>query len=127
MEEYQQRIQAILQGDDSRGAQENFEDLVLDRGDCEANARAFHRRVESIVEEVESLEPPADVQAIQERFLTNARQTADRIGELADRVAAGGLGCGDDYNQEAYGLPSTERAREALEDLEREGYFVFGQ
>jgi hypothetical protein len=49
------------------------------------------------------------------------------VGAAADDVAAGELTCGQPLNQRIYGLPSTVQAQQAIDELERSGYRVFGE
>jgi hypothetical protein len=129
-DEYQDALNAIVRGPDARGADRLFFDLVAHQyppDACATRARAFHERLQRIVDRVEELDPPDDARKPQSDFVTAARQTVDRIGELAGEVERGELACGMAFNREAYGLASTERARRAVETLQARGYFVFGE
>lgn len=129
-EEYQQALQAIISSEDVREATRLYDDVVAHdypRSACETRARALHERLERIISRVERLDPPADAATAQKDFLTAGRQSVDRIGDLADEVARGEVSCGRPYNERAYGLASTDRARRAVDELVRHGYLVFGE
>jgi hypothetical protein len=48
------------------------------------------------------------------------------LDKLADDVEAGRVDCGEEWNSRAYGLASTRRAEEALEELAARGYVIIG-
>ena len=82
----------------------------------------FAEDVHALIDAVDRLEPPADAEDLQPRLLAAARETAEKIDELADDVAAGRVACGQPWNARAYGLPSTEEFQRVLDDYERRGY-----
>jgi hypothetical protein len=86
--------------------------------------RNVHGDLEKIVDQVDALRPPLEVQNIQNDFVAAGRETVDTIGGLAQEVEQGKLECGQAYNRRAYGLPSTDRAMEAIEELGRRGYHI---
>lgn len=101
-EDYQQRIIQILQGSDSREANRLYFDLVANeysQAECTERARAFHKHLDAIVGDVESLKPPEDAKKAQRQFLEAAKVSVDRVGELARNVESGRLACGRDYNR----------------------------
>jgi hypothetical protein len=89
-----------------------------------AKAHTLHQDLDEILDEVDALRPPADVQSIQNEFVSAGRETVDTIGGLAQEVEDGRLACGQAFNQRAYGLPSTARAQRAIEELGRHGYLI---
>jgi hypothetical protein len=127
-DEYQSAILEIVR---NREPEVNglFLDLVvgpLPEEDCAEKAEAFHAEVEELVEEIAALQPPANVAPIQDEFIAAARQSVDRVGEVADQVQAGDVSCGPEINDLIYSLPSSDRAEKAIGELERNGYVVFG-
>jgi hypothetical protein len=126
-EEYTQRLLEIESGDTARNATNVFTKMaafVLPQADCANKARRLHRDLDEIVDEVDALRPPLEVQNIQNDFVAAGRETADTIGGLAREVEQGKLECGQAYNRRAYGLASTDRAMEAIEELGRRGYHI---
>lgn len=136
-EQYQQAILEILRGDEVRMAGRLFFDVVgrafdvvgraQDSNECADQVRAFHDQLRAIIRQVEDLDPPADADDIQRRFLEAAQESVRLVGVAADDVGNGQLKCGPPLNNRIYGLPSTERAQEEIATLERRGYFVFGE
>jgi hypothetical protein len=86
---------------------------------------AFEGRLDTIVDDVDDLEPPKEVQGLQDEFVDAAHATIAAVHVARQDVEAGRLRCGTPLNQRIYGLPSTERAEQVLMDLGRKGY-VFG-
>lgn len=127
--EYLDRIRAVESGDRAREATDVFtkkalSDPALPQAECAARARTLHADLEQIVDEIDGLRPPSEVQAIQDEFVSAARETVDIIGGLRDDVKDGKVRCGEDFNRRAYGLPSTARAQRAVEKLGDLGYRV---
>jgi hypothetical protein len=98
--------------------------FVLPQAECADKARTLHGDLEEIVDEVDALRPPLEVQHIQDEFVSAGRDTVHTIGDLTREVEQGRLECGEAYNQRAYGLPSTDRAVDAIEELGRRGYHI---
>jgi hypothetical protein len=98
--------------------------LALPQGECIDNARTFHADLQTIVDEVHGLSPPAEVQRIQDDFVSAGQDTVDVIGRIVRDIEAGTLKCGQAFNRRAYGLPSTDRAQQALRELGRHGYHI---
>jgi len=126
-QEYLDRIRALESGELAREATDVFTKMALDdpalpQAECAAKAHTLHQDLDEIVDEVDALRPPADVQSIQNEFVSAGRETVDTIGGLAQEVENGQLACGQAFNQRAYGLPSTARAQRAIEELGRHGY-----
>jgi hypothetical protein len=92
--------------------------------ECMAGARAFANDIEQIVADVAALNPPADIADVHDRFVAAASTSASLVEELADDVEAGRVACGQEWNRRAYGLPSTEKAQEALEEYAERGYVL---
>jgi hypothetical protein len=97
---------------------------VLPQGECITDARAFHSDLQTIVDEVHGLNPPAEVQKIQDDFVAAGQDTVDVVGQLVREIEAGKLKCGQDFNRRAYGLPSTDRAQRAIDELGKLGYRI---
>lgn len=87
----------------------------------------FYDEVHDLVERVAALNPPADVASIQGEFVAAARQSVDEVGTIRGQVKAGEVSCGQQVNDLLYGMPSSDRAERAISDLEKQGYFVFGE
>ena len=87
----------------------------------------FYDQVNDLVERVAALEPPADVASLQDRFVAAARRSVDQVGTIRDQVKAGEVSCGPELNDLLYGMPSSNQAERAISDLEKQGYFVFGE
>lgn len=98
--------------------------VVLPQGQCIDDARTFHSDLQAIVDEVHGLSPPAEVQKIQDDFVGAGQDTVDVIGQLVREIESGTLKCGEDFNRRAYGLPSTERAQRAIDELGSKGYLI---
>jgi hypothetical protein len=126
--EYLQRLRAIEAGPRASEAGALFFKLVvepgLSRNPCATQARRFHDDLDAIVDEVASLEPPTDVQELQDRFVAAARRSVGAVGRAAGDAEAGRLRCGTAMNERIYGLPSTQRAEEVLQELARKGYVL---
>lgn len=127
-EQYQQAIQDIVTGD-GRTATRLYTEAVgaeLTADACDQTVRGLADSLEAVVRSVEDLRPPKEAADIQGRFLDAARESIGLVRKASDDVHAGDLACGRPLNLRIYGLPSTERAQRALEQLEPLGYFVFG-
>ncbi len=123
--EYQEGIQSIVRR--SVTAMRLYNDLTgsLPPRECATKARQFRGELDRIVDEVDELAPPKEVERLHENFVAAARESVGRVGELAGEVEAGKLGC-PAFEQQAYRLPSNERAERILEQLERNGYVILG-
>jgi hypothetical protein len=129
-EQYQQAILGILESEDMRTASRLFTDTVATeygREQCSQKVRAFHASIQSIVQRVDDLQPPADAVDGQREFLDGAQESVRLVGVAADDVAKGDLRCGMQLNRRIYGLPSTARAEAGITKLEKSGYFVRGE
>jgi hypothetical protein len=126
-DEYVNRLRALESSDLAVESTTVFTQMaayVLPQSQCADKARTLHRDLDRIVEQVDGLRPPFEVQRIQDDFVEAGRQTVDTIGGLAREVEHGELQCGQAYNQRAYGLPSTNRALDAIDELGRRGYLI---
>jgi hypothetical protein len=124
-QDYVDEVRAIESSDTAREATVVYDKMAafrLPQGECAEKARTLHGDLEEIVDRVDGLSPPADVQRLQNRFVSAGRNTVDVIGALADQIEAGTLACGQPFNRRAYGLPSTKRAEDVIEELGRRGY-----
>ena len=127
-DEYQAAIQKILQ--DSTAPTSLYTDLVVRprrQKQCASMMRTFYDEVNGLTEQVAALDPPDDVAAIQQRFVSAASQSVDRVGEIRDQVEEGKVTCGRELNDMLYGMPSSKQAEQAISDLEKQGYVVFGK
>lgn len=97
--------------------------------ECRAKATRFHEILEQIVERVEDLRPPEEVEELHRRFLINAHESVAEVGKAVEDVRRGDLTCGLDLNRRIYGLPSTMRAEEVISEFHELGYlrFLLGQ
>lgn len=127
--EYLDQIRALEFGDLARDATRAFDQMALDdsvlpQAECAAKARRLHEDLDGIIDEVDALRPPAEVQDVQDEFVSAGRKTVDTVGDLAQEIESGKLACGRAFNQRAYGLPSTAQAQRAIEELGRRGYLI---
>jgi hypothetical protein len=88
--------------------------------ECERKTNALHDEAQQLVDEVSALNPPEEVAQIHARFVDEANQSVDRVGEISDQVAAGQLSC-KDMNSLLYEIPSNDRADQAISELEDHG------
>jgi hypothetical protein len=103
------------------------ETLALPEVECGRRALEFHGQLETIVSEVEKLNPPEEIEALQAAFLAAARESVDAVGDAAAAATRGELACGRPMNLRIYGLPSTERAEHVLDELAEHGYPLRGE
>ena len=126
--DYRAEILAVME--DTAEPTELYTELVVEsrsREDCASGVATLEEQVDTLVERVAELRPPARVDAIHDDFVESARKSVDRIGDVREDVAAGAVSCGDELNRELYGMRSTREAERAIAGLERRGYFVFGE
>lgn len=126
--DYQAEIQAVLQ--DAAEPTVLYTDLVVERRppqQCADGVAALQSQVGELIDRVDALRPPPDAEPAHDDFIAAARTSVDRIGTVSENVAEGKGSCGDELNQELYGMPSTKEAARAIGRLERLGYFVFGE
>lgn len=128
-EDYVAKIRALESSDTVLEATNAYTDMAggkqLTQSECADDARMLHSDLQTIVDEVDALRAPSDVQALQDRFVAAGQETVDTVGGLADEIGKGDLVCGEPFNRRAYGLPSTTRAEAVIEELGRRGY-IFG-
>ena len=115
----------ILQSDRVREAERLF--FTLAAGDvteeqCKTETRRFVRDVGEATDAVAEPNAPAEVADLQTKLITAGRVSESKLLELADDVAAGDVRCGQEWNERAYGLPSTNRAVAILAEYARRGY-----
>jgi hypothetical protein len=124
--EYQDAITRIVVR--AGQAEQLFADVVTsDRPDCAAKVGELHAALERLVDDAADLTPPDDVAAAHREFAAEARVSADAVGDAAVAAEAGDLTCGDPMNRAIYGLPSTDRAEQALLQIQEKGYRIFGE
>lgn len=125
--EYQESIRGILT--DSANASSIYFDLVVrqPQNECAELMVSFHREVEQLIERAGALQAPRAVASIHARFVDAAGESTDRVGEVESEIVAGELACGQELNDQLYGMPATEEAEDAISDLEDRGYVVFGR
>jgi hypothetical protein len=105
-----------------------FFDIVANpypRAVCASKTAHFHRVLQEILDRVERLRPPAEVAALQARFLLAAQRSVNAVGEAVSDIRLGRLPCGQPLNRRIYGLPSTDHAEAVLQDFQAQGYFPF--
>lgn len=93
----------------------------LPQPECESLIRRFHAVVDTGVERVASLEPPTEVARAHARLVVAARASVAEVGRVARRVEDGAVKCGPGINRALYGMPSTDDAESALDEIERAG------
>jgi hypothetical protein len=127
-DEYLQKMREIEAGADARSADRLFFKLVtepeLPKAGCLSRAREFARNLRNIVDDVASLRPPRPVQSLQDRFVSAARQSVEEVDGAAKDVEAGSLTCGMPLNRRIYGLPSTLRAQQVLQEFAEKGFRI---
>jgi hypothetical protein len=94
---------------------------------CSKSAREFAESIHEILGSVAALKPPRNIEALQSRFLKDARVSAAKVDAAARDAEAGRLACGRDMNNRIFSLPSTLRAEATVALIEKEGYLVFGE
>jgi hypothetical protein len=120
--EYAKRMQAIERNDEpATGVFADVAGHALPRALCVRETRELQRAVQKVVDDVRALRPPKDLEPFHDDFLVNAQQSVDAVGAAADKVARGELRCGDEMNRTIYGMPSTDRAEKALQELATRG------
>lgn len=125
-DEYQQAIHGIVRGGSDSQATQLFFAVVgdLSKNDCSDKTHALHDALAATVGQVEGLRPPAEAEAAQRAFLDAANESVRLVGVAADDVDKGALTCGTPMNQRIYGMPSTKRAEQAIDELVKLGYYV---
>jgi hypothetical protein len=126
--DFQDEILAVI--DDAAEPTRLYTELVVEsrpREECAAGIATLEEQVDTLVDRISALRPPAQVQAIHDDFVAAARTSVDRVGDVREDFAAGEVSCGDELNQELYGMRSTREAERAIARLEAQGYFVFGE
>jgi hypothetical protein len=124
---YERAVAKIVESRPVREAERLFYRLAagdVTAAECGAETGRFVRDVGSGVDAVAKLNPPLEVAGLQARFLIAARETEKRLRRLVDDVAAGKVRCGPEWNSQAYGLPSTDRAVAILGEYARSGYRI---
>jgi hypothetical protein len=129
-EQYRTAIQQIQSSDTARQVDQLFFSLAagdVSPRECRDGARRFAEDIHAIIHDVERLAPPDDAVLPQQRLVESAKESAAKLDALADDVEAGAVTCGRQWNERAYGLPSTDRADEAFVELSNLGYVYIGQ
>jgi hypothetical protein len=129
-QEYVEQIRSLEASEEAREATDVYTKMAafeLPQAECAAKARTLHGDLEAIVDRVDALRPPAEVQRLQDEFVAAGRETVDTVGGLARTIADGDLRCGEPFNRRAYGLPSTQRAEDVIDELVRRGYRIRGE
>ena len=121
-------MREIEAGSDARSASRLFLKLVIEpalpRGTCLARARDFDQNLHNIIDEFAALRPPRSVQSLQERFISAARESIGAVDDAVADVQNGSLSCGMPMNRRIYGLPSTDRAQQILQEFRAKGYRI---
>jgi hypothetical protein len=127
-DQYLQKMRELEAGTDARSATRLFLKIVIDprlpKESCVARARDFDRNLHNIIDEFASLRPPRAVQSLQERFVSAARQSLEVVDDAVRDVQDGSLRCGMTMNRRIYGLPSTLRAEQVLQEFGQKGYRI---
>jgi hypothetical protein len=127
--DYVARLRAIESSQAARDATRLFTNVVLEyprlaRPQCSSTLQTFERTLESIVDDVDDLRPPAEVQQLQDEFVAAARDSVAAVHDAGQDVAARRLTCGMPMNRRIYGLASTDQAEQVLMELGRKGYII---
>jgi hypothetical protein len=127
-EQYFAAVRGIVEGSGQR-ASALFGSIVteLPPEQCAESARRFERSLDRIVDQAETVSPPAHVAQLHRRFLVAARAAVDGVRPALRRAQAGELACGEDMNRAVYDRPATRRAEAVVSKIEAEGYLIFGQ
>jgi hypothetical protein len=123
--DYQAALYPILE--DASGPTRTYGKLVVgpsSRVRCSRLMNRFSHQVDSLVDRVTVLRPPADAAPVQRDFLRAARTSLARVRTIRTAVAKGELRCGRPLNHRLYGMPSTARAAAAMTELENRGYHL---
>jgi hypothetical protein len=127
-DQYLRKMREIEAGADARSASSLFLKLVIEpalpKEACLARAREFDENLHDIVDEFAVLRPPRPVQSLQERFVSAARESIEAVDDAVGDVEDGSLSCGMPMNRRIYGLPSTERAQQVLQEFRAKGYRI---
>jgi hypothetical protein len=127
-DQYLLKMRELEAGTDARSASRLFLKIVIEPGlakeSCVARARDFDKNLHSIIDEFASLRPPRAVQSLQERFVSAARQSLEVVDDAVRDVQDGSLSCGMPMNRRIYGLPSTVRAEQVLQEFGEKGYRI---
>jgi hypothetical protein len=119
-------LQQIEASPEARSASRLFLELVVEPGlpqkPCATKARDFHAALDSIVADVEALEPPREVASLQQRFVDAAQDAVDAVDRAARDADTGTLRCGPAMNKRIYGMESTQRADDVVQELREKGY-----
>src|ERR671933_782780 len=89
-----------------------------------ADRRELRGTLETIVDRIEQLRPPAEVEQLQRQFVAAARESIRVLGKAADDVAAGTLHCGRPLTRRISGLRSNERAEAVLRAYAKRDYTI---
>lgn len=127
--EYVRQLRAIEDSESARTAWLLYDDVVLTQpplpqARCRARTNELHRTLETIVDRIEQLRPPAEVEQLQRQFVAAARESIRVLGKAAADVAAGKLDCGRPLNRRISGLRSNDRAEAVLRAYARRDYTI---
>jgi hypothetical protein len=127
-DQYLQKMRELEAGVDARSASRLFFELVTEPGlpkeTCLARARDFDRNLHDIVDKFAALRPPGPVQSLQNRFVSAARRSIETVDDAVRDVQHGSLECGLPMNRRVYGLSSTMRAEQVLQEFRKKGYRI---
>lgn len=127
-DQYQKALWEIRGGQDASRATQLYFNVVgdLNKEDCAGKTHALHDHLDAIVRHVEGLRPPPEAEHAQRAFLEAAQESVRLVGVAADDVESGKLTCGEPMNSRIYGMASTKRAEQAIEELAKLDYNVLG-
>ena len=127
-DQYLQKMRELEAGADARSASRLFLKIVIEPGlpkeACIARASDFGQNLHNIIDEFASLRPPRPVQSLHDRFVSAARQSIDTVDDAVRDVQDGSLRCGMPMNRRIYGLASTARAEQVLQEFRQKGYRI---
>ena len=127
--EYIRQMRAIEDSSAARRAWRLYDKVLLTQpplrqAGCRARTNELQRILETIVDRIEQLRPPAEVEQLQRQFLAAARESTRVLGKAADDVAAGKLHCGRPLTHRISGLRSSHRAEAVLRAYAKRGYTI---
>jgi hypothetical protein len=127
--EYIRQLRAIEDSGSARTAWRLYDNVVLTQpplpqARCRARTNELHRTLETIVDRIEQLRPPAEVEQLQRQFVAAARESTQVLGKAAADVAAGRLHCGRPLTRRISGLRSNDRANAVLRAYAKRDYTI---
>jgi plasmid stabilization system protein ParE len=126
-QEYVRQMRAIDESGAAGRAWRLYDEVVLTQpplpqATCRARTEELHRTLEMIVDRIERLRPPREVEQLQRQLVTAARESVGVLGRATGDVAADKLQCGRPLSHRISGLRSSHRLEAVLVAYARRGY-----